>query len=258
MRRLIIEEPYSRSATWSRRLAWFALAVAGLSILIVRQERVEPATGLVLVLFSFGIAALALLLAILGFASVWRHGRRGVGRAGLGFAIAVAILAMPTFLLARGATLPFIRDVTTDVVDPPPFSRSQAALAMRKGYVPPDPGPAARAAQREAYPGIAPVFLDLDPAEAMEAVRDAMLARGMTIIEVVPPGGRTGNGRIEAVDRTAVLKFADDVTVRIRPRAEGSRVDIRSASRLGGHDLGANADRIRKLVDAIAAEALAR
>ncbi len=258
MRRLIIEEPYSRSATWSRRLAWFALAVVGLSILIVRQERVVPQTGIVLVLISLGIAAFALLLAVLGFGSVWHHGRRGTARAGLGFAVSAAILAYPAFLLARGATLPALNDVTTDLADPPSFSRSRTALAARNGYVPPDPGPQVRAAQREGYPGIAPIFLDLEPAEAMDAVRDAMEARGMTIIESVPPGGRSGNGRIEAVDRTAILKLADDVTVRIRPRADGARVDIRSASRLGNNDLGANADRIRKLTDAIAAEALAR
>ncbi len=256
MRRLIIEEPFSRSATWSRRLGWFTLAVTGISVLLVRQGRVELETGLTLLMVGIVLALATLALAILGFSSVWRHGRQGTGRAAFGFIVALILLAWPSMLTLRALTLPAINDVTSDLVDPPAFSRSQAALAARGGRVPADPGPDVRERQRQGYPAIAPIILDLEPAEAFSAVRKALAAQGLQIIEAVPPGGRSGNGRIEAIDRTTLLRFPDDVTIRIRPRADGTRIDIRSASRIGTHDYGANADRIRRLTDAIGQAAL--
>jgi uncharacterized protein (DUF1499 family) len=66
------------------------------------------------------------------------------------------------------------------------------------------------------------------------------------LVENAPPGGRIGDGRVEAIDRTPVMRFPDDITVRIRPGAGQSRVDVRSASRYGRHDFGANARRIER------------
>jgi uncharacterized protein (DUF1499 family) len=80
---------------------------------------------------------------------------------------------------------------------------------------------------------------------------------GWRIIEAVKPGGRMGLGRLEAVDRTFLLRLPDDVTVRIRPRADGTRIDVRSASRIGTHDLGANAARIRRFLDEVSNLAIA-
>ena len=76
------------------------------------------------------------------------------------------------------------------------------------------------------------------------------------MIEAVKPGGRFGAGRLEAVDRTVRLRLPDDVTVRIRPRADGTRIDVRSASRIGRHDLGANAARIRRFLEELSNLAL--
>jgi uncharacterized protein (DUF1499 family) len=80
---------------------------------------------------------------------------------------------------------------------------------------------------------------------------------GWQVIEAVPPGGRIGTGRLEAVDRTFLLKLPDDITVRLRPRADGTRIDIRSASRFGSHDLGVNAARIRSFLEETSSLALA-
>ena len=63
--------------------------------------------------------------------------------------------------------------------------------------------------------------------------------------------GAAAPGRIEAVARTRILRFADDITIRIRPRVDGSRIDIRSVSRLGEHDFGANAARIAAFADEV-------
>jgi len=55
-------------------------------------------------------------------------------------------------------------------------------------------------------------------------------------------------GRIEATATTRWFGFKDDVIVRIRPEAAGSRVDVRSVSRVGRGDLGANAARVREFL----------
>lgn len=167
------------------------------------------------------------------------------------------VLAYPAYASLRGLRLPAIADVSTDTENPPAFSRSRAAFAARDGRYPPDPGPAAREAQRKAYPQVASLSLDIDADMAFELARKAAVNRRWQIVEAIRPGGRVGNGRIEAVARGLILNRPDDVTVRVRPRADGTRIDVRSASRIGARDLGANADRVRAYLDEVANLALA-
>lgn len=257
MRRLIIEEPVSRAAVWSRNIAWFSLFVTAVAILFMRLQLVELLPGFVSLGAGLGLALLALLLAGVAFVRIWMEGRRGLGAAVKGLILALLILAWPGFHGLRALTLPTLNDISTDIDDPPVFSRSRAALEARGGRIPPELPPEARRPQREAYPQIAPLTLDVTPEEAFELVRKAATNRGWQIIEAVKPGGRVGLGRLDAIDRTFLLKLPDDVTVRIRPRADGSRVDVRSASRIGQHDLGQNARRIRAYLDEVSNLALA-
>jgi uncharacterized protein (DUF1499 family) len=55
-------------------------------------------------------------------------------------------------------------------------------------------------------------------------------------------------GRIEATATTPWFGFRDDIVVRIVPADGGSRVDVRSVSRVGKGDLGVNARRIREFL----------
>jgi hypothetical protein len=257
MRRLILEEPVSRAALWAPRLAWFAVAVTGIAAALLRFERVELLPGVVTLLLGFLIAALAAGAALAGLWRIWSEGRRGLGSALFGLILAGLVLAVPAFLAAQAVLLPAIADVTTDVADPPAFSRSRAALAARGGTVPRDPPAATRTQQRRAYPRVASLTLDRPPAETFEIAIRAAERRGWRILDRSPPGGRTGNGRFDAVDRTLILRLPEDVTVRIQPLADGSRIDVRSASRIGPHDIGSNADRIRRFLDAVSEAALA-
>ena len=94
--------------------------------------------------------------------------------------------------------------------------------------------------QHAAYPDIAPVDLDLAPAAAYAKALAAANAMEWALVATDSVAGR-----IEATATTRVFRFKDDVVIRIRPRAGGSRLDIRSVSRLGNGDLGKNASRIR-------------
>ena len=257
MRRLIIEEPVSRPAKWSPMLAWFALAVTVMAVLLIRFRQVDYQSGFVALGAGLAIAGVAVAMSLMGFVRIWQEGRRGLGSAIKGLFIATLVLAYPAWFALKAVTLPPINDVSTDTEDPPSFSRSRAALDARSGRVPPDVGPEMREMQREAYVQIAPLTLDLAPAEAFTLVRKAAENLGWRVIEAVPPGGRVGSGRLEAVDRSFLLQLPDDITVRIRPRADGARVDIRSASRIGMHDLGANAQRIRDFLEEVSNLALA-
>jgi uncharacterized protein (DUF1499 family) len=257
MRRIILEEPVSRPARWSPTVASFSLAVTVLAVLLIRTGRVDYAAGFTALGAGLALALLAIGLAMLGFIRIWQEGRRGLGSAVKGALLGALILAYPSWFAIKAVTLPPINDITTDTENPPTFSRSHAALEARNGRVPPDAPPEVREAQREAYQQIAPLTLDLGPDEAFELVRKAAANRGWQIIEAVKPGGRVGLGRLEAVDRTFLLRLPDDITVRLRPRADGTRIDIRSVSRMGTHDLGANARRIRAFLEEVSNLAIA-
>ncbi len=257
MRRLIIEEPISRAALWSRQIAWFALAVTLISVAVLRFGVVDLVPGFVALATGLGLAGLAIALALGAFLRIWTEGRRGVGAAVGGVLLAGLILALPAFYGLRGLLLPAITDVTTDVAEPPTFSRSRQAFAARDGHVPPEQPPEARVKQQEAYPQIAPLSLDLPAEQAFALAREAALKRGWQIVEEVKPGGRMGVGRIEAIDRSFLMRLPHDVTVRIRPRADGSRIDVRAASRVGWHDLGSNARRVRRYLDEVSELAIA-
>lgn len=257
MRRLILEEPYSRPALWSPTVAWFALVVTVLSTLLIRFGRIDYQPGFIALGLGLAAAIVAAGLSLIAFVRIWQEGRRGLGSAIKGLLLAALVLGYPAYMGLKAATLPAINDVTTDTDDPPVFSRSRAALAARDGRVPPDVAPEDRELQRGAYVQIAPLSLDIPPEDAFPLVRKAAENLGWQIIEALPPGGRTGTGRLEAVDRTLILKMPEDITVRVRPRVDGTRIDIRSASRIGQHDLGTNAKRIRAFLDEASNLALA-
>jgi uncharacterized protein (DUF1499 family) len=238
-------------------LAWFALVVTALSVLLIRFGRIDYQPGFVALGFGLVIALVAVGLSLVAFIRIWQEGRRGLGGAIRGLVLAALVLGYPAYMGLKAVTLPAITDVSTDTDDPPAFSRSRAALEARNGRIPPDASPEQRELQREAYVQIAPLTLDIPPEDAFPLVRKAAENLGWQIIEAVPPGGRTGAGRLEAVDRTFLLKIPEDITVRVRPRADGTRIDIRSASRLGDHDLGTNAKRIRAFLEEASNLALA-
>ena len=246
MRRLIVEEPIAPSALWSRKLAVFALVVAALAAVLSRSDAIEATVAVTTLGAALFLAGVALLLAAAAGVVIWRSGQRGTGEALSGALLAIALLAWPLILAVQAARLPILADVSTDIADPPAFSRSQRALAARGGFLPPNVEPTARQEQRRAYPGAQPILLDIEPADAWQLVLNAVTAVGWRIIEQAAPGGRAGLAHIDAIDRSLVFGFPNDITIRLRPLASQTRIDIRSVSRLGRHDFGANAARIAR------------
>ena len=105
-------------------------------------------------------------------------------------------------------------------------------------------GPAVAARQRAAYGDIQPLVLPLPPSQVYRAARATMREAGWTIV-----GDAEAEGRLEAVAITPWLRFRDDIVVRLTPWGNGgTRVDMRSKSRIGRGDFGVNARRIRRFL----------
>jgi uncharacterized protein (DUF1499 family) len=185
-----------------------------------------------------GIAAAAVSAAALILAPLRGH-RRGMLRALAGLVIGLITVGVPAYYLQKARSVPPIHDITTDTEDPPAF---QTILPLRAQA--PNPatygGPAVAAQQREHYPDIAPADYPVGTEAAFQAALAAARDLGWTVVAMDEVGGQ-----IEATDRTFWFGFADDVVIRIRPTATGSRIDVRSVSRVGVSDVGANAARIR-------------
>ena len=251
MRRLIIEEPVSGVAVWSRRLAVFALGVAATSVVLARFAPGEADAVLSVLGAALVIALAAMALGGAALAIIWQTGRRGAGQAFAALALGAALLAGPAYMAAAALRLPAINDVSTDRADPPQFSRAARVLAARAGHAPQPPSAEAVALQERNYTFLQPVILELEPAEAYALVQKAVAARGWEVLERVAPGGRAGIGHIDAVERSLLFGFPDDITIRLRPLAGQTRVDVRSASRVGRIDFGVNARRILRFAEEV-------
>src|SRR5262245_35479086 len=252
-RRIIIDEGTSRQALWARRIALFALAAALLSIIIVHSGLLEMRPALVTFGASLALAILALLLAFAGFVSIWKEGLLGMGACLSAIAIALLLLGYPTYLAVKARNQPWINDITTDPIDPPRYD-TLAKARPRDANPILYPGLVVAEQQLEAYPDIEPLDADIDTRSAFNAALTIVNRRRWRVVEARAPDQGRPEGRIEAVARTPIMGFRDDVVVRVRPFEGGARVDVRSSSRYGAFDFGANAARVRALLEDIEAE----
>jgi uncharacterized protein (DUF1499 family) len=244
-RRRIADEPTSRLAIWARRCAFFSLAATILSIVIVRSGLMEIVPALATFAGALLFSVIGIVLALGAFVVIWKDGIDGAGYAFAAIGIGAALLAYPAYLGLRAHNLPMINDVTTDPIDPPRFD--VVARLRPRGTVE-YAGLYAAEQQRAAYPDIEPLAVTVTPQAAYDAAMQLMQRRKWRVVVDRPPQPGRRDGQIEAVARTPILGFRDDVALRVRPDADGARIDMRSASRYGRHDLGTNAARIRSLL----------
>lgn len=183
-------------------------------------------------LAGFAISAAALLSAVLSR-------RRGLALVALlAMVLGAGVLSVPLghWLWARG--IPPIHDISTDLDRPPAFVALRAEREAAPNRVE-HPGEVTARLQRQAYPHVAPIRLVAERDAVFTAAEQLARDLEWQIVETDPQ-----DGRIEAVDRTFWFGFRDDVVVRISEEGGQTRVDVRSASRVGRSDLGTNARRI--------------
>jgi len=250
-------EPVSSLASWARNLAVFAVVAVAVSIIVVRFGFLEPKPALVTFFGGLAIAALSILFGLAGFAAIWQNGSRGMARILLAFLIDGMILAYPAYLGLQYRKLPAIHDVTTDPIDPPRFDALARLRAGEGANTAVYAGLYSAEQQRHFYPDIEPIELEIPVDRAYAIALQLVNKRKWLVIDERAPQPPRRIGRIEAVARTPIMGFREDVSIRVVPDGEDSRVDIRSSSRYFESDLGSNAQRITKLIDDIntAAEA---
>ena len=235
--------------------AGLALTVLGALALLLagagsRWDWWDFRTGFVIfrVTLYTGLPVIVVVLTGLVLALLARTGRT-ILLALASLALLIAVAAVPVGHLRGAGRVPPIHDITTDPDDPPRFV---AVLPLRRGapnsaeYA----GPALAAQQRAGYPDLGPARFAAPPATVIARATEVARGLGWEIVAADP-----AEGRLEATDRTRWFGFRDDVVVRVKPDGTGSRVDVRSVSRVGRSDLGTNARRIRAFVEALRAAA---
>ena len=233
----------ARFLFWLSCLVVLALLLAGPG---VRLGLWPFPLGFVIIRYAtlVGIAVMVLALLLL----IVPRSRKAAARyLLLALALALTGVIVPLWILHQAKSLPPIHDITTDTVDVPVFV---AVRPLREGAHNPIDYAGAEIAtqQQQAYPEIRPLVLPVPTAEAFDRALATAEAMGWEVIASV-----TSEGRIEATATTPMFGFKDDVVIRIREAGTGSRIDLRSLSRVGRSDLGANARRIRAFLQRLAA-----
>lgn len=236
----------SRVATAVLYLIMIALLFASLSGFGHRWGWWDFRTGFQVLLWSvyLAIAGGALSALMLIFSIVRRHRRESI-ITGVVTLIALVVISVPLHWLSLARSVPPIHDITTDTHDPPLF---EAILPLRADapnsavYA----GEEIAAQQRSAYPDILPLEVDRSADETFRAALETARDMGWEIM-----AADAGRGHMEAVATTFWFGFRDDVVVRIGARGAGTRIDVRSVSRVGRSDAGTNALRIRTYLERI-------
>jgi uncharacterized protein (DUF1499 family) len=231
-----------------------AIAVAAIAILLLIFSGLGTRIGLWNFRFGIGMlrwaAYFGIAGAVLALIALVVTRPRGTGLVALLVMLVLAATAfvLPWRMAQRAKSVPPIHDITTDTQDPPEFV---AVLPLRARAGAENPatygGDSVAALQRQGYPDIHPLHLDVPPAAAFARALETLTAMGLDTVAT-----DSAAGRIEATATTKWFGFHDDVVVRVRPDSTGSRVDVRSESRVGRSDIGTNAARVRAFLSRLA------
>ncbi len=228
---------------WSRRIALFFLQLLVLTVALHRFGFITTPAAMNLLAVSLGGLVLAILIAVFALTRIWFGGQLGAGSAFAAIAIALIGLAAPGYFLAQAFLLPKLNDIETTPQKPIAFKQLAAMRPADSNRIE-DPDAAKIEAQRQAYPDIKPLVLERSSTETFDMVHEAVKRIGWTVVVAEPPKDGAP-GHIEATDKTLVMGYTDDVAVEIGGDDTRAVIDLRSVSRYGSHDLGANAARIR-------------
>lgn len=260
--------PSLSAPTWPTRLTRFGLWAIGIGLaLVVIAGPLNRFAGIgfrvALLVLAGGVLVLLVgaLLTIVGFLVGMAKGTNlPKGPAALGIVIALGMLGYLLTWLRAGMGVPPIHEISTDLASPPPFVavteiRQKSGAVNPPEYVAEMTGARGTTnvpeAQRKSYPDIQPAILEgVAPADAFARAEAAVETLGWEVIAAVP-----AEGRIEATDTTRFFGFKDDVVIRLRAEGGGTRLDVRSKSRVGMGDVGANAARVRRFLELVKAGA---
>jgi len=248
MKNLYDEKPRSGLAILAAVLATAALLGLLLAPMGYKQGWWDYGYALqTVVKYSSLAAASGLFVGAMGLGHSWfGANRRGLPLSLLAIVVAVSALLTPLRQLVKFRTLPVIHDITTDVIKPPAFEASVAQRGRAGFNSTAYAGETLAAQQAYAYPDVQSLQLAREPEVVLPIAVELVKQRGWRLIAT-----NVERGRVEAVDQSRWFGFEDDIVIRVRAENTGSRVDMRSSSRLGKSDLGVNAARIVEYLTAL-------
>ncbi len=219
------------SAAFGYQLGWMSIRMSLLTVLTYAA-------------YAGAAAAAISLVALIGLLASRARTRGAVVMAALGLLVGGAVIGIPGRMRyeSRRNGYPPIHDISTDTADPPLFVdvlplRVSAPNKVEYG------GPKIAAQQIRAYPDLQPVMLNVPPDQAFDRALAAVEVMGWDLV-----AADRDDLRIEATDTTFWFRFKDDVVIRLKASDDGTRIDVRSLSRVGGGDVGTNAKRIRAYI----------
>lgn len=207
----------------------------------------EFTVGFLMLLIGSVIAAIGVVVGIAALIAAKKRGLSGdKPPIYFGMTISVLILAVMGLQLS-GAGVPPIHNISTDVDDPPQFDAVVALRGEQANSLDYEAEKIA-ALQQEAYPWVKPLETGRNTTDSFAHAVDVLRNMGLELVNEAPL-----QGMIEATATTFWFGFKDDMVVRIRPSGAGSVIDVRSVSRVGMSDLGANARRIGEFLEGFGA-----
>ena len=225
-----------------------AIAALGLTLLGVagpayRLRVLSLPSAFTLLRWAAYVGIAAMLAGLLAGLVAYRHSARVITLlAAAAFLGGVAAFGIPFQWQRAARSVPPIHDITTDLDNLPTF---EAIVPLRADTPNGLDRPATLAdEQRQGYPDLAPITLSMPSDQTFDRALAAAQEAGWRIVTA-----DKGSGRIEATDTTRWFGFQDDIVVRLTPWGAGTRVDVRSVSRIGRSDVGTNARRIRRYLD---------
>ncbi|MBB3045980.1 hypothetical protein FHR99_000216 [Litorivivens lipolytica] len=230
----------SRIARSATVLAWISLSLLPLSVIATRWNVLHFRYGLLMYL----LAALLGLLVIVMAALFTRRQQSDASRKALSQASLLSLPAIGifTFSIFSAGDAPMIHNVTTAPDNPPEFIKApsqRGADANPLKYT-----PELAKIQRQAYPELQTLTTELSAREAHQLALAVSRQMGWEIYYDDP-----AQGHIEAVATTRWFGFKDDIVIRINAGSEPTQIDLRSVSRVGQGDMGANARRIQAFIE---------
>lgn len=245
--RYVVKEAHE--ARWARRIAVCFLQLLILTAVLHRFFDLSTPAAINLIAVCILGLSLAVLIGVVSLIRIWFGGQTGAANDFAAIIVGLMGLAVPAYFLSQAFLLPELNDVQTSPEDPLQFT---VLLEQRpRDANPLGPQSAEQAQlQAEAYEDIGPIAVDRSAGAVFTVVSEAVKQLGWTVVVDEAPG-ESGIGRIEATDTSLIMGFTDDVVVRVKGDDTSAVVDIRSASRYGRSDLGANAERIRAFEDEV-------
>ena len=233
---------------WSSRAALFSLLLILTSLFLHRIFYLPTPTLFLCLGFGYILAVFALIVGIVAGVGIWQNRAQGAARVFLGCCVGCGIGIIPLLLFLHAKNFPFINDVTTNTSDPPLFK--VLGQERTSGAANPSVYPFSHFAsqQYEAYPDLISLKINRSLQDTFDLVVDTLRRLQMRIVSIEAPSETSPEGRIEAVNRTLVVGFYNDLSLRVRGTPTTAVIDLRSSSRYGKSDFGYNAQLIRSVM----------